>query len=71
MGRVVHFEIHVDDIERAKAFYGSVFGWTFQDWTAFTGSPYWGALTGMAWQGYYFDTDGNMFGIHQPDVNAK
>jgi hypothetical protein len=29
------------------------------------------ALTGMAWQGYYFDPEGNIFGIHQPDVNAK
>ena len=29
------------------------------------------ALPGMAWQGYYFDTEGNIFGIHQPDVNAK
>ncbi len=29
------------------------------------------ALTGMAWQGYYLDTEGNTFGIHQPDVNAK
>lgn len=28
---VVHFEIYVDDIERAKAFYGGVFGWAFQD----------------------------------------
>jgi predicted enzyme related to lactoylglutathione lyase len=131
MGRVIHFEIHVDDIERAKKFYGEVFGWTFQDWTAFTGTPYWGAvtgdekepgingalmlrqtpapgagqglnayvctmgvedydaaeakilenggrtampkyaLTGMAWQGYYFDPEGNIFGIHQPDANAK
>lgn len=131
MGRVVHFEIHVDDIERAKGFYGDVFGWSFQDWTAFAGSPYWGALTGdekepgingalmlrqnapllagqgisafvctigvadydeteakilknggrvampkyalsgMAWQGYYIDTEGNIFGIHQPDANAK
>jgi predicted enzyme related to lactoylglutathione lyase len=44
MGRVVHFEIHVDNIERAKTIYGSVFGWTFQDWTAFAGSPYWGAM---------------------------
>ena len=131
MSKVVHFEIHVDDIERAKQFYGAVFGWTFQDWTPFTGAPYWGAitgdegeagihgaivqrmgarppaeqglnayactmnvtdydatearilanggivalpkfaLTGMAWQGYYLDTEGNVFGIHQPDVNAK
>jgi predicted enzyme related to lactoylglutathione lyase len=131
MGRIIHFEIHVDDMERAKLFYGDVFGWTFEDWTAFTGTPYFGAitgdasepgingalmqrqsappevnqglnafvctmgtedydetealilekggkvampknaLTGMAWQGYYFDTEGNLFGIHQPDLNAK
>ena len=29
------------------------------------------ALPGMAWQGYYIDTEGNIFGIHQPDENAK
>jgi predicted enzyme related to lactoylglutathione lyase len=29
------------------------------------------ALTGMAWQGYFVDTEGNTFGLHQPDVNAK
>ena len=29
------------------------------------------ALTGMAWQGYYLDTEGNTFGIHQPDPEAK
>lgn len=29
------------------------------------------ALVGMAWQGYFVDTEGNTFGIHQPDVNAK
>ena len=28
------------------------------------------ALTGMAWQGYYLDTEGNTFGIHQPDPEA-
>lgn len=28
-------------------------------------------LPGMAWQGYYLDTEGNVFGIHQPDENAK
>jgi predicted enzyme related to lactoylglutathione lyase len=28
------------------------------------------ALTGMAWQGYYLDPEGNTFGIHQPDPNA-
>lgn len=29
------------------------------------------AITGMAWQGYYIDTEGNTFGIHQPDKNAQ
>jgi hypothetical protein len=28
------------------------------------------ALTGMAWQGYFLDTEGNTFGVHQPDPNA-
>jgi len=28
------------------------------------------ALKGMAWQGYYLDTEGNTFGIHQPDPDA-
>ena len=132
MSRVVHFELQADDLERAKAFYGAVFGWEFQDWSsAAGGSPYWGivtgpddqpginggllqrpapspgpgqgtnayvctmgvedydatekkildaggqvalpkmALTGMAWQGYYLDPEGNTFGIHQPDPEAK
>jgi predicted enzyme related to lactoylglutathione lyase len=30
MDKVVHFEIPTDDIERAKGFYGSVFGWHLQ-----------------------------------------
>jgi len=29
MSGVVHFGIYVDDIERAKKFYGDVFGWSF------------------------------------------
>ena len=130
MSRVVHFEIQVDDVERAKTFYAAVFGWSFEDYSKFTGSTYWGivtgpedqpginggllqrpaqpptvgqgangfictvgvdeydeterqilgaggqvalaktALPGMAWQGYYIDTEGNTFGIHQPDPEA-
>ena len=30
MSKVVHFEIPADDIDRAKNFYGSVFGWELQ-----------------------------------------
>lgn len=29
------------------------------------------ALPGMAWQGYFHDVDGNVFGLHQPDPEAK
>jgi len=29
------------------------------------------AFPGMAWQAYYVDTEGNVFGVHQPDKNAK
>lgn len=29
------------------------------------------ALPGMAWQGYFHDTENNVFGIHQPDPEAK
>lgn len=32
MGRVVHFEIHVDNPERAGAFYKAVFGWDIKRW---------------------------------------
>jgi predicted enzyme related to lactoylglutathione lyase len=132
MGRVLHFEIQVDDIERAKTFYSAVFDWSFEDWSgAVGGAPDWGivtgpaeepgingglmprpapapgggqgtnafvctigvtdydaterrildaggqvalpkmALAGMAWQGYYLDTEGNTFGIHQPDPEAR
>jgi len=30
MDKVVHFELPVDDLERAKGFYSSVFGWQLQ-----------------------------------------
>ncbi len=131
MNRVVHFEIHADDIERCKKFYGDFFGWEFPEWMP----GYWGVMTApidspekginggmllrdksckpsvpgsalnafactvqvdsiddiiekilkaggieampkfsimnMAWQAYYIDTEGNLFGIHQEDKNAK
>jgi predicted enzyme related to lactoylglutathione lyase len=42
--RVVHFEIHADDPERAAAFYQAVFGWEIVRW----GGPvdYWLITTG-------------------------
>jgi predicted enzyme related to lactoylglutathione lyase len=38
MSKVVHFEIPVDDSERATAFYRSAFGWEITGWG---GQPYW------------------------------
>ena len=130
MPRVVHFEIHAADVQRAVTFYQDVFGWTSEDWSGFAGSTYFGlvtgpedqpgingavrqrqgenmpvggpmagavltiqvedfdataaaiekaggtvalpkhALAGMAWQGYFHDTENNVFGIHQPDPDA-
>ncbi|KAA3606771.1 MAG: VOC family protein [Planctomycetota bacterium] len=44
MSRVVHFEIHAEQPERAIAFYQNVFGWTFQPYDG--PMPYWMILTG-------------------------
>ncbi len=32
MGRVVHFEIHCADLDRAQRFYNDVFGWQISRW---------------------------------------
>lgn len=32
MPRVVHFEIHVDNLDRASKFYTEVFDWRFHKW---------------------------------------
>ena len=32
MARVVHFEIHADDPERAAKFYEAAFGWSVSKW---------------------------------------
>jgi len=45
MGRIIHFEIHVNNMERAKKFYAEVFGWSFQDWSGYAGMTYFGAVT--------------------------
>ena len=44
MPRVVHFEIHASDPERAIRFYEKVFGWTFQKWEG--PMSYWMVITG-------------------------
>ena len=45
MPRPVHFEIHAADFERVKAFYSSLFGWTFLNAGAV---DYWMIDTGSA-----------------------
>lgn len=44
MSRVVHFEIHAGNLERAINFYEKLFGWTFQKWEG--PMPYWLVTTG-------------------------
>ena len=46
MSRVVHFEIHAENPERAIAFYRELFGWQFTKWEG--GWPYWLIQTGPA-----------------------
>ena len=45
MPRPIHFEIPADDPERARKFYGDIFGWTFQKWDG--PMPYWLVTTGQ------------------------
>ena len=44
MARVIHFEIHAENPERAIAFYTNTLGWTFTKWQGPT--PYWLVTTG-------------------------
>lgn len=44
MPRIVHFEIHASNPQRAIAFYQTVFGWKFQKWDG--PMPYWLISTG-------------------------
>lgn len=132
MNRLIHFEIHADEPERAIDFYKKIFNWEIEKfWNG--GIDYWMIMTDksdskeawingwllkrpcpipknipwsnafvctilvddfdktskeilkawwivamekfaiiwMAWQWYFIDTEGNTFGIHQPDKNAK
>lgn len=45
MDKVVHFEIPVTNLEKARGFYGPIFGWTLQDWTMPDGSVHIGVHT--------------------------
>lgn len=122
MPRVVHFEIHADDPQRAADFYANVFDWKIDKWDGpeeywlcSTGNPrepginggilkrrhperavyntldvasvddyivkitsHGGEIVipktpiaGVGWLAYFKDTEGNVFGIMQPDPSAK
>jgi len=45
MPRPVHFELTIENAERATKFYSAVFGWTFQKWGD-DSMPYYLATTG-------------------------
>jgi hypothetical protein len=45
MPKVVHFEIPADDLDRAKNFYGSVFGWQLQTMPMPQGGEYTSVVT--------------------------
>ncbi|MBI4302433.1 MAG: VOC family protein [Chloroflexi bacterium] len=44
MPRVIHFEIHADDPERAAKFYTDAFGWKIEKWEGPV--EYWLVMTG-------------------------
>lgn len=41
MPKPVHFEIHGEDLARARTFYGAVFGWSFTKYEASPAMEYW------------------------------
>ncbi len=45
MNRVAHFEIHAEDLEKAKEFYTKVFGWEIKKWES-DKMDYWVIMTG-------------------------
>jgi predicted enzyme related to lactoylglutathione lyase len=46
VARVIHFEIHAEQPQRAIAFYGELFGWQFNKWDG--PQEYWLIKTGQA-----------------------
>jgi predicted enzyme related to lactoylglutathione lyase len=42
-GDITHFDSPVDDVDRAKGFYGTLFGWQIQEYPGYEGYPMWQA----------------------------
>lgn len=49
MSRVVHFEVHAENPDRAAQFYSELFGWQFQKWAG--PIEYWMIMTGEGNEG--------------------
>ena len=47
-GDITHIDIPVSDPERAKAFYGALFGWRITDVPGLEGYPMWQAPNGIS-----------------------
>ena len=41
MNRVIHFEIHAQNLDRAAKFYSELFGWQFVKWDALWSIAWW------------------------------
>lgn len=84
-GKVVHFEIPVDDGDRAVAFYARALGWGLERWgpleywttAAGDGDGIGGALTRrmaiptVGWSALFEDTEGNRVGLFQDDPSVS
>ncbi len=56
-GDITHVDIPADDIERAKSFYGGVFGWQIAEVPGFEGYPMWQAPNKISGGGIAKRTD--------------
>lgn len=70
---VVHFEIPADDVERARKFYGGIFGWDLQDYPMPDGSAYIGARTAPVDESTHLPKEAGAIngGIMQRNNNVK
>ena len=80
MATIVHFDVPADDLERAKAFYAFLFGWTFEQPPGFPdyylisttgtdGSP--GVGGGMGKRGAPGQRMSNVFGVVSIDASLE
>ena len=51
-GDITHIDIPADDLSRATAFYGSLFGWQIQEPPGFEGYPMWQAPNKISGGGF-------------------